>query len=58
MIVNADGRVIVVKLAMVAIYTNFDTYIVDDTGIEQVDAFLAGPASDRLILSFKAVDDK
>ncbi|MCJ1382507.1 hypothetical protein MMC17_005620 [Xylographa soralifera] len=40
------------KLAMVAIYTNFDTRIVDDTGIEQVDAFLAGPASDRLILSF------
>ena len=41
---------------MVAIYTNFDTYIVDDTGIEQVDAFLAGPASDKLILSFKPAD--
>ena len=45
----------VLKLAMVAIYTNFDTFIVDDTGIEQVDAFIAGPASDRLILSFTPV---
>ncbi|MCJ1420522.1 hypothetical protein MMC32_006879 [Xylographa parallela] len=41
------------KLAMVAIYTNFETSIVDDTGIEQVDSFIAGPVADKLILAFK-----
>ena len=53
MVVNANKEGIVLKLAMVAIYTNFETSIVDDTGIEQVDSFIAGPVADKLILAFK-----
>jgi hypothetical protein len=41
------------KLVIAAIYTNYTTHIVDDTGIEQVEAFIAGPRSNRLILRFE-----
>ena len=41
------------KLITAAIYSNFTTHIVDDTGIEQVDAYTAGPKSNRLMLRFK-----
>ena len=44
------------KLITAAIYTNFTTHIVDDEGIEQVDAYTAGPRSRRLILQFKRVE--
>lgn len=36
-------------------YRNFETEVVDDEGIEQEDAFLANPKSERLILRFKNV---
>ncbi len=31
------------KLLTAAIYTNYTTRIIDDSGIEQVDAYTAGP---------------
>jgi hypothetical protein len=40
-------------LIIAAIYTDFETSIVDDEGIEQEDAFLAGPVGDKLVLKFK-----
>lgn len=40
------------KLLLAAIYTNFTTSIIDDEGIEQREAFVAGPMSDKLILRF------
>lgn len=41
------------KLITAAIYTNYTTDIVDEEGIEQIDAYVAGPKSNRLILQFK-----
>ncbi|KAL9103110.1 MAG: hypothetical protein Q9163_001821 [Psora crenata] len=43
------------KLITLAIYSNFTTHIVDDSGIEQVDAYIAGPKSHRLMLRFEHV---
>ncbi|KAL9593128.1 MAG: hypothetical protein Q9179_006080 [Wetmoreana sp. 5 TL-2023] len=43
------------KYVTAAIYTNFTTSIVDDTGIDQVDAYTAGPTSDQLTLRFARV---
>jgi len=43
------------KLITAAIYTNFMTYIVDDEGIEQVDAYTAMPRSNKLILRLEKV---
>jgi len=40
------------KLITAAIYTNYTTTVVDDTGIEQEDAFIARPIGDQLHLSF------
>lgn len=37
------------------IYTNFTTHIVDDTGIEQIDAYVAGPRANKSILRFERV---
>ncbi len=44
------------KLIIAAIYTNFTTHIVDDEGIEQVDAYTAGPRGNKLVLSFAHVE--
>jgi hypothetical protein len=41
------------KLITAALYTNFTTAIVDDAGIEQEDAFLAGPVGEHLVLRLK-----
>ena len=43
------------KLVIAAIYTNYTTHIVDDTGIEQIDAYVAGPRANKLILRFERV---
>lgn len=45
------------KLITAAIYTNFTTHMIDDEGIEQADAYTAGPRSGRLILGFKRVGE-
>ena len=42
--------------AMVAmIYSEFETSIMDDDGMEQVDGVVAGPVGDKLILRFREV---
>ncbi|KAI9877944.1 MAG: hypothetical protein M1830_002388 [Pleopsidium flavum] len=43
------------KLIVTAIYTNFRTSIVDETGIEQVDSYVAGPTRNMLMLRFEHV---
>lgn len=43
------------KLVIAAIYSNFSTHIVDDTGIEQIEAYVSGPRANKLILEFKRV---
>jgi len=43
------------KLAVAAIYTNFTTSIVDDTGIEAIDAYTVKPKGEKLILKFEHV---
>ena len=43
------------KLVTAAIYTNFVTEVVDDEGIEQVDAYIARPKGEKLILGFRHV---
>jgi len=48
----------VLKTIVAAIYTNYETTIVDDKGIEQEDAFLAGPVGRKLVLKFSAVDEQ
>ncbi|KAL4941523.1 hypothetical protein BDV06DRAFT_179623 [Aspergillus oleicola] len=43
------------KLVIAAIYTNFRTYIVDDDGIEEIDAYTVKPRGEKLILRFEHV---
>lgn len=43
------------KLVVAAIYTNYTTKIIDDKGMEQLDAYSAGPKGDDLILQFEKV---
>lgn len=49
---RADS-LIVMKTVLAAIYTTFETWIIDDEGIEQPDEILAPPTGDKLILGFK-----
>lgn len=44
------------KLITAAIYTNYRTHIIDDEGIEQVDAYTAHPRANQLILGFERVE--
>jgi len=44
-----------IKLVVAAVWSNFETGIVDDEGIEQMDGYTCGPRSNRLVLSFKRV---
>ena len=43
------------KSITAVIYSNFETSIVDDEGIEQEDAFLAGPVGEKLCLKFHSL---
>lgn len=43
------------KLAVAAIYTNFLTTIVDDEGIEAIDAYTVKPRGNKLILKFELI---
>ena len=43
------------KLILAVVYTNFTTLIVDDTGIEQTDTFMATPEGGQLILGFNVI---
>ena len=43
------------KLIIASTYANFETSIIDDSGIEQADEFVARPVGNKLILQFKRV---
>jgi hypothetical protein len=43
------------KLVVVSIYTNYTTNIIDDEGIEQLDAMIACPSGEKLVLRFKRI---
>jgi len=50
----------VLKSITAAIYTNYETTIVDDEGIElfeQEDAFVGEPVGRKLVLKFRSVND-
>jgi len=44
------------KYILAALYSNYSTSIVDDTGIEQMDAYTAPPKSDQLIIALKKAE--
>jgi hypothetical protein len=50
-------RPIEIKLVVAATYTNFSTTIIDDDGIETIDAYAAKPRSNKLILRFESIWD-
>jgi hypothetical protein len=41
------------KYIIAALYSNYTTTIVDDTGIEQIDAYTAPPKSDKLLIKLE-----
>lgn len=43
------------KLVTAAIYTNYVTEVVDDEGMEQIDAYIARPRGEKLLLRFRRV---
>jgi unspecific monooxygenase len=43
------------KGVVAAIYSNFSTSIVDDSGMEQLDGYTSRPAGEELYLRFTAV---
>jgi hypothetical protein len=47
--------VVVMKVVVAAIYTNYTTYVIDDEGIEQSDSMIAVPVSEKLILGFNRI---
>ena len=55
MCIGSNLAVQEMKLVVAAIYTNFTTGIVDDDGIEAIDAYTTRPAKERLILQFASV---
>ncbi|KAL4886761.1 cytochrome P450 [Aspergillus karnatakaensis] len=55
MCVGSNLAVQEMKLAVAAIYTNFRTTVVDDEGIEAIDAYTVKPRGEKLILKFKRV---
>lgn len=43
------------KFIVAALYSNYSTTIVDDTGIEQTDAYTAPPRSNRLMIRLETL---
>jgi hypothetical protein len=43
------------KYIVAALYSNYTTSIVDDTGIEQSDSYTAPPKSDKLMIRLEKV---
>ncbi|KAE8550858.1 hypothetical protein TMatcc_008921 [Talaromyces marneffei ATCC 18224] len=55
MCVGSNFAIQEMKLVTTAIYTNYKTTIVDDEGIEAIDAYTVKPTSDKLILEFERI---
>lgn len=45
----------VTKLVVAMVYTNFQTNVIDDEGIEQLDDIMGWPKGDHLVLGFSEV---
>jgi hypothetical protein len=43
------------KAVVKVIYSEFETEIVDSSGMEQMDSVIAGPVGDKLLLKFARV---
>jgi hypothetical protein len=52
---SADSAKSEMKYIVAALYTNYTTTVVDDSGIEQSDAYTAPPTSDRLLIELHHV---
>jgi hypothetical protein len=54
-LLDADIRMfrIELKLIVAGVYTNYRSRVIDDQGIEQEDAYSAGPKGSKLILEFE-----
>ncbi|OCK82314.1 cytochrome P450 monooxygenase-like protein [Lepidopterella palustris CBS 459.81] len=55
MCVGSNLAIYQMKYIVAAIYSNFATSIVDDSGIEQEDAYTAPPKSDKLMIQLERV---
>ncbi|KAF2105889.1 cytochrome P450 [Lophiotrema nucula] len=55
--IGKDFTLLVMKLTTAAIYSRYTTSVVEDSGMEQEDLFLAGPVGEKLILKFQPVID-
>ncbi|KAG5294627.1 cytochrome P450 monooxygenase [Histoplasma ohiense] len=44
-----------IKLVVAAIYSNFTSKIIDDDGIDPIDAYTVRPSNNRLVLKFERV---
>ena len=44
------------KYIVAALYSNYSTTIVDDTGIEQMDSYTAPPKNDKLMVRLAKVE--
>ena len=45
------------KYIVAALYSNYTTVIVDDTGIRQSDSYTAPPEGDRFVVKLEKVDN-
>lgn len=45
-----------IKLITASIYTNYTTHVIDDKGIEPIDAYVTPPKANKLILGFRRVE--
>lgn len=57
MCVGSHFAIYEIKLVVAVVYSNFRSVVVDDGGVEQVDGYTCGPASNRLVLRFERVLD-
>ncbi|KAF1950890.1 cytochrome P450 [Byssothecium circinans] len=57
MCVGSHLAVYQMKYIVAALYSNYATAIVDDTGIAQIDAYTAPPATDKLMVRLQKLDD-
>lgn len=44
------------KMILATLYADFETIIMDNGGMEQLDAIVAGPVGGKLLLKFNRVD--
>ncbi|KAF2465740.1 cytochrome P450 [Lindgomyces ingoldianus] len=53
MCVGKEFALLTMKLTLAAMYSRYETSIVEDDGMEQEDLFLAGPVGEKLVLKFQ-----